>query len=74
MKNDAKKPNEVEGKKGLSFVRRDFLRLLSFAGLSAFLPGRASAEVDYRNDKNVPNNTYKIAMFPVFIFAVRIPF
>ncbi|MEK9629702.1 MAG: molybdopterin-dependent oxidoreductase, partial [Nitrospinota bacterium] len=72
MKND--KPNEVEEKKGLSFVRRDFLRLLSFAGLSTFLPGRASAEVDYRNDKNVPRQYIQNRDVPGFHIRSANPF
>ena len=52
MGNKNKNPDEIKYKKG--FLRRDILKLISFAGLSTLLPSRASAKDDFRNDKNVP--------------------
>ena len=52
MDNKDKNPDEMKYKKG--FLRRDILKLISFAGLSTLLPGRASAIDDFRNDKTVP--------------------
>ena len=74
MKNENQNQDVKEkNNSGFKFVRRDFLKLISFTSISSIFPNFASAKDDFRNDKIFRNNTYKIEIFPVFIFAVQTP-
>ena len=72
MDNENKNPEEMKYKKG--FLRRDILKLISFAGLSTLLPGRASAKDDFRNDKNVPKQYIQNRDVPGFHIRSANPF
>ena len=48
------KPTKIIKGAALTFIRRDFLKLLSFTGLSTLLPVRGSANDDWRNEHNIP--------------------
>ena len=72
MDNENKNPDEMKYKKG--FLRRDILKLISFAGLSALLPSRASAKDDFRNDKNVPKQYIQNRDVPGFHIRSANPF
>ena len=72
MDNENKNPDEMKYKKG--FLRRDILKLISFAGLSTLLPGRVSATDDFRNDKNVPKQYIQNRDVPGFHIRSANPF
>ena len=72
MNSNNKKPDSLKTKKG--FLRRDFLKLISFAGFSTLLPGLASGKEDYRNDKNVPKQYIQNRDVPGFHIRSANPF
>ena len=72
MNSNNKNPDFLKTKKG--FLRRDFLKLISFAGFSTLLPGLASGKEDYRNDKNVPKQYIQNRDVPGFHIRSANPF
>ena len=56
------------------FVRRDFFKLISFAGISSILPNVASAKDDFRNDKNIPKKYIQNRDIPGFHIRSANPF
>ena len=72
MNDDNKNPDLLKNEKG--FLRRDFLKLISFASFSTLLPGRASGKEDYRNDKNVPKQYIQNRDVPGFHIRSANPF
>ncbi|HIJ51245.1 MAG TPA: molybdopterin-dependent oxidoreductase [Nitrospinae bacterium] len=70
------KPTEAKNKKSAAFqfIRRDFLKLLSFMGLSTLLPGRVFAKDDWRNDKNIPKQYIQNRDLPDFHIRSANPF
>jgi len=68
------KPTKIKKGVAFQFVRRDFLKLLSFTGLSTLLPGRVSAKNDWRNDKNIPKQYIQNRDLPGFHIRSANPF
>ena len=68
------KPTKIKKGVAFQFDRRDFLRLLSFTGLSTLLPGRVSAKNDWRNDKNIPKQYIQNRDLPDFHIRSANPF
>ena len=68
------KPTKIKKGGAFQFVRRDFLKLLSFTGLSTLLPGRVSAKNDWRNDKNIPKQYIQNRDLPGFHIRSANPF
>ena len=72
MDNQNKNTDAIKYKKG--FLRRDILKLISFAGLSTLFPSRVSAKDDFRNDKNVPKQYIQNRDVPGFHIRSANPF
>ena len=72
MNSNDKNPASLKTKKG--FLRRDILKLISFAGLSTLFPSRVSAKDDFRNDKNVPKQYIQNRDVPGFHIRSANPF
>ena len=74
VKKVMEKPTKTIKGTALKFVRRDFLKLLSFTGLSTLLPVSVSAKDDWRNDKNIPKQYIQNRDIPGFHIRSANPF
>ena len=75
MKNENRNQGTKEkNNSAFKFVRRDFFKLISFAGISSILPSVASAKDDFRNDKNIPKNYIQYRDIPGFHIRSANPF
>ena len=75
MKNESRNKGVKEKNNSVfKFVRRDFFKLISFAGISSVLPSIASAKDDFRNDKNIPKKYIQNRDTPGFHIRSANPF
>jgi len=58
----------------LKFDRRTFLKVFSLTALTSLVPGRASGTVDFRNDRNIPENYIQNRDVPGFHIRSANPF
>ena len=75
MKNENRNQGTKEkNNSAFKFVRRDFFKLISFAGISSVLPSIASAKDDFRNDNNITKNYIQNRDTPAFHIRSANPF
>jgi len=75
MKNeDRNRDIRAKNNSVFKFVRRDFFKMISLAGISSVLPNSVFAKEDFRNDKNIPKKYIQNRDIPDFHIRSANPF